>query len=263
VSSTQENVNNSEIDDRRKKYSFHYNNAPINEALIDIQVAVTERATPDALNSKYALISDLYPKHDVIHLQQLGIHNQEGKPTSLTMNHGIAGYRYSSQDQCNVVQFRTDGFTFSRLKPYDSWESMKMEAEKLWNIYVEAVSPNTITRVGTRYINILKVPNGTDIGEYLSAPPQIPENLPQKIDNFLTRIHIRDPLSEETHGFLTQALEKIQQGHASIVLDIDVFVAKSFNPTENDFWEKLEELRHFKNMVFKESIGQKAEELFA
>lgn len=260
--SNPENISSTTLNDRKKKYSFHYEHAPINEALIDIQVTVPERVTPEVLNSKYSLISDEYPKHDIIHLQQLGFHNQDGQKTTVTMDHGIAGYRYSSEDQCNVVQFRTDGFTFSRLKPYDCWESMKNDAMKLWGIYSKAVSPETITRIGTRYINILKLPIGADISEYLSAPPKVPENLPQKLGNFLTRIYIRDPLSEETHGFLTQALEKAQPDHAPIVLDIDVFVAKQFESTDDSIWQQLDELRYFKNMVFKESIKEKTEELF-
>ena len=235
--------------------------APIKEALIDIQVAFPEKVTVEALNSKYAQIADQYPKHETLQRGEFGLHNEDGQPTTVTIGHTIAGYRYSSEDGHRVAQFRVDGFTFSQLEPYNTWEEMKEEAARLWEVYVDAVSPDPITRVGTRYINILKLPLNTELKEYLEAPPTIPAGLNQALGSFLTRVDIHDP-TIEARGFLTQALEGVHDDYAPIVLDIDVFVTKEFDPREDNLWQCLEQLRDFKNTVFFESITDKAVELF-
>jgi uncharacterized protein (TIGR04255 family) len=239
----------------------HLPHAPIKEALIDIQVAFPEKITVEALNSKYARIADQYPKHETLQRGEFGLHNEDGQPTTVTIGHTIAGYRYSSEDGLRVAQFRVDGFTFSQLEPYNTWEEMKEEAVKLWEVYVDAVSPDPITRVGTRYINILKLPLNTELKEYLEAPPTIPAGLNQELGSFLTRVDIHDP-TIEARGFLTQALEGVHDDYAPIVLDIDVFVTKEFDPKGDEFWQYLEQLRDFKNTVFFESITDKAAELF-
>ena len=67
---------------------------------------------------------------------------------------GPDGYLFTSVDGRQVVQARLDGFTFSRLKPYDKWESLRDEARELWQHYVQIASPETVTRVALRYINV-------------------------------------------------------------------------------------------------------------
>lgn len=239
----------------------HIPTAPIKEALIDIQVALPEKVTTEALNSKYAQIADRYPKHETLQRGEFGLHRDAGHPTRVTIDHTVVGYRYTSDDGRRVVQFRRDGFTFSRLEPYDEWKDMKEEAVRLWKIYANSVSPDPITRVATRFVNLLKLPLNTELKEYLTAPPTIPEGLNQKLSSFLTRIEIRNP-SIEAHGILTQALEGVREDHVPIVLDIDVFITRQFDPLDKEFWHCLDQLRDFKNSVFFESITEKAMEIF-
>ena len=181
--------------------------------------------------------------------------------SSVEVGQSIAGYRYSSEDKLNIAQFRMDGFTFSRLEPYNNWDEMKAEAARLWKIYADAVSPDPITRVGVRYVNVLKLPLGTELAEYLTAPPVIPDGLDQELGSFLTRLGIHAP-AFEAHGFLTQAYEVAHDNYAPIVLDIDVFTVKHFDPGKDEFWRYLDLLRDLKNNVFFESITEKSLELF-
>ena len=239
----------------------HLTHAPIKEALIDIQVALAQKVTAELLNSEYSQIATDYPKHETLQRGEFGLHRNERQPTKVTIGQSVVGYRYTSEDKRRVVQFRMDGFTFSRLEPYDTWEEMKAEAVRLWEVYAASVSPNPITRVATRYVNVLKLPTHVELNEYLTAPPTIPAGLNQELSSFLTRVEIRDP-SIKAQGILTQAFEGVHDGYAPIVLDIDVFMARPFDPQEGEFWSCLDQLRDFKNTVFFESITEKAMELF-
>lgn len=241
----------------------HLPHAPIKEALIDIQVAFPKKITVEALDLKDALTAEGYPKRQTLQRKEFefGLHNEDGQPSGIKAGQTVAGYRYSSEDECNIAQFRMDGFTFSRLEPYNTWDEMKAEATKLWKIYANAVSPNPVTRVGVRYINVLKLPLNVELAEYLTAPPNIPAGLDQKLGSFLTRLDIH-ATAFEAHAFLTQAFEGAQDNYAPIVLDIDAFTVKHFDPAEEKFWQYLDQLRDFKNKVFFESVTEKTLEFF-
>jgi uncharacterized protein (TIGR04255 family) len=166
----------------------HLNNAPIKEALIDLQVALTDKKNTDDLISLYEQFSHDYPEKKTLTKGEFGFHFDEGQQATTTMNQSVIGYRFSSEEEKQVLQFRMDGFTFSRLDPYQNWDHMRDEALKLWKIYAESISPLMITRLATRYINVIEMPYGCSLGEYLKAPPKIPDGLNNEISGFLTRV---------------------------------------------------------------------------
>ena len=89
-----------------------------------------------------------------------------------------------------------------------------------------------------------------DFGEFLTAPPIVPESLPQGVSSFLTRVTLYEPLID-AEAIITQALEPIiKVDFASIILDIDVFKNKPDGIEEKNAWETLEKLRYFKNRIF-------------
>ncbi len=66
---------------------------------------------------------------------------------------------YVSEDEVKLVQFRLDGFTFNRSKPYTSWEQVFPEAFGLWKEYVSLAAPEFVNRIAVRYINRLDLPS--------------------------------------------------------------------------------------------------------
>lgn len=240
-------------------------NPPITEALIDIRAKLPPDADLGQLASLQSAIGDQYPSKEEIQRRELTLEFQAGESLkAFTRDVRALGYRFKSQDGKQIAQFKLDGFTLNRLKPYESWEQLRDESRRLWALYVNATSPEAITRVALRYINHLEIPLPIkDFGDYLTAPPIVPEVLPQGISSFLTRVVIHEP-SLSAVVIITQALEAIiKPGIAPIILDIDVFKEAQFEPMGKDAWELLEELRVFKNRIFFESITEKTVELFA
>lgn len=243
------------------KYT-HLENAPITEALIDIRVKMREDLTVEQLESIYNSISGQYPDKKVRHKWEGKFEFKKGElPVSLGTE-TIDGYIFTSTDQKQIFQARLDGFTFSRLKPYETWERLRDEAYRLWQKYREVVSPE-ITRVALRYINKMEFPLPIkDFSDYLTAAPIVPEGLPQGVSSFLTRVVIHEP-SIDAAAIITQALEQVVNPNlVPLILDIDVFKQKSEGISEKDAWDTLEKLRHFKNKIFFESITEKAKEIF-
>lgn len=241
----------------------HLKNAPIHEAVIDFRVKLPESFKLEQLDSLQKILSSDYPESKTISKTGWMFGVEQNMPMSKIVNEGISGYRLISSDEKNVVQFRNDGITFSRLKPYTDWETVFSEAKRLWEIYVDKASPEFVTRIAARYINRLELPPSIGFDDYLTAAPTIPESLPQLSSSFLSRITIVDPTSDiKTH--ITQALEESvkPRDHVTIILDIDAFITDNFESNDPKMWAKFNELRDMKNRVFFEMITEKTARLY-
>ncbi len=242
----------------------HLNNAPITEALIDIRTKL-----PDSFQTKEFIplkekLSNNYP---IVEEQSLlrGHHEiKNGKPIDLQIeNLGIQGFLLKTNDKKQVVQFRIDGFTFNRLRPYSDWVDIRKEAQELWPLYMKFAKPEAVTRLAVRYINQLNIPLPIhDFSEYLISAPNIPEELPQAVMSFLNRVTIYDSTQEITAN-ITHSFESVPQPNSvTIILDIDVFKQGDFPIDNKEIWYIFEKLRDMKNRIFFSSITEKAARLF-
>lgn len=234
----------------------HLENAPIVEALVDIRVKLPEHIDVTALRQIHALISGDYPKEQKSIRSNIKFEVGKSSPEAPTQDTCPYGYRYTSTDGKQIMQARLDGFTFSRLTSYESWEKLREEAYRLWQLYAKVTTPELITRVALRYINRLKIPLSLkNFNEYITAPPFVPGSLPQGLASFLTRVVVPIPDSRVT-AIITQALEPVITDTTSVILDIDVFDECLFNADGVEAWESIENLREVKNKFFFESITE-------
>lgn len=238
----------------------HLNNAPIKEALIDIRVKLPQDIELQVLGSLHSRIAKDYPKRD----ERIKMEAKfDGKTGDVTKTVSVDGYLHRSLDGLNVVQFRRDGFTFSRLQPYQRWENLSEEANRLWRIYQDHTNPETITRVALRYINHITIPFPIrDLIDYFTSPPTVSEKLPQKLHSFLNRVVFPDP-SSKAIAIVTQSHEF--QGSteaATIILDIDVFRDVTITVDNRKIWDIIASLRELKNKIFFESVTEKTLEFF-
>jgi uncharacterized protein (TIGR04255 family) len=242
----------------------HLSNAPITEAIIDFRVKLSAEISIETLNSIHASIIQKYPKRRERKQWRGRIELKEALlPNPIPAFKGTDGYLFSTEDDKQTVQVRLDGFTFNRLKPYGTWEELRDEARRLWDLYARIATPELITRVAVRYINQLDIPLPIkDFSDYLVAPPTVPENLPQGVNSFLTRVVFHDPAIKVV-GIIHQALESLSgKDVAPIILDIDVFRQATIGINKEDVWELLEKMHDFKNKIFFESVTEKTLRLF-
>jgi len=156
-----------------------------------------------------------------------------------------------------------DGFTFSKLKPYDRWEPFRDEAKELWSIYAEVAKPVSVRRLGLRTINSLNLPLPfDDFKEYILTTPEVAPNIPAALSQFFMQLVIPQ-LGGET-AVITSALQPQQSNLAvvTILFDIDVYVEQIFPPDSEAIWERCESLRRIRNDIFFNSLTEKAKELF-
>ena len=240
-------------------------NAPITEALIDLRVSEPAervefedredrlKGCPESLGDEYPQRFDMY----VAHLEFRGS-VKDGVQTG-EREQGLRGYKFVSTDEKQIVQFRLDGFTFSRLKPYEDWMRLRDETKRLWFKYEQHMRPpQKIRRVALRYINHVEIPIGKEADEFLPTGPRLPSDTAdrQAISSFLSRVIVSDRKYDAQVGF-TQARDESKpaaEGFARILIDIDVFRTGSFS--HGEVWDILQGFHDLKNEMFFSSIGE-------
>ena len=238
----------------------HLRNAPIAEAIIDLRVPRLEHVTAAAFSNLEASIGEQYAKKSPIRLFQgyFGVDN--GRLVEPSQSQLDLGWRYQTEHE--VAQFRVDGFTFSKLERYTTWEQVFAEAYRLWEIYRRLAAPAQVSRVAVRYINRMQLTGMVDIGQYLEAPPVLPAPIPQRLREFLTRVYIDDDRTNNS-AVIVQALEPpVDPNTASILLDIDAFRQVSLQPDDPSLPEIFEQLRKLKNDIFYASITETTAEMY-
>lgn len=231
----------------------HLRRAPITEALIDFRV------TPAAEIPVQTLINEIGHRNNLGYFHkgfvvrsEFGFSLQaevepqvsaQGRATKL-------GVRLHSPDEKYVAQLSVDGFTLSRLAPYETWGNLLSETQRLWRGYVECIGQGEITRIATRFINNLALPFVLNLGRFMKLNPSIPDGFPESLSEFLQRYVLFDSGTQAT-VIVTEALaETSPDKPLPVILDIDAFRNTKLTLDHSDVWKHLGQLRVLKNRIF-------------
>jgi len=228
--------------------------------LIDLQVALPPQVTIETLGRIHKEIQTEFPimKKRMFMEAELSAGEQVG--ASAKQKHlGFAFYNGTNE---YVFQARLDGFTFSRLAPYDSWEDLRSQAQRYWDLYRQYTSAVHIHRVALRYINQINIPKRQiDFDDYFLTIPKIGPKLSQALGQFLMQLQLPQP-DLGALAIVTQTLTPPQTAEqVSVILDVDIFVQQQ-QMSDDDAWTLVESLRVRKNDLFEGSITDKTRELF-
>lgn len=237
--------------------------APLTEALIDIRVKLPGNVSLSDLEILQDRIKDQYPTKKTRTMWQGTFKMKDEKDPLQDAQFQVDGYVFTSGDGRQVVQYRLDGFTFSRLRPYTRWEEIFSEAQRLWSIYLKGTKPLLVTGLAVRYINSIEIPSKTfDYDEYFTAPPRIPPALPQGLSHFLTQLVIPFP-DRGAVAVITQTPSNTPDPiNTVIILDIAVSKEMNLSPDDSKISDILNMLRDIKNEIFFNILTDKTKELF-
>jgi len=239
-----------------------YPNAPITEAIIDLRVKFVDGS--DRALLKLDGDSDLpdYPKRDEIFeaVGQMAVGPRGG---SASVQPTPIGWKFTSADQKQILQSRFNGFTFSRLAPYDRWNPFRDEARRLWDLYRKRVRPEAVVRVAVRYINRIDLPgDSVDLKDYFRTSPEIAPDLPQQLEGYFMQLRLPYP---DVSGYclINQTIvPPARENVVSVVLDIDLFRSLDLPQDEDGIWNVFETLHEAKNNIFESCITDSTRRLF-
>lgn len=243
-------------------------NPPIQEAIIDIQCNTDNQVPVSAL--EFDLKGFVRENMNRLHAElQFSSQFQFDIKQATSSSH--YGYRYTDDENNIVLQYRKNGVTTSKLRPYDCWETFLPVAESNWSRYKEAMgieSVKDVSRLAVRYINRLEVPGpAIHIQDYLTNAPETPDETNRaEVDDFFCRMVI--PVREIQGSVIltTTSEDWVLKGEYPVrpfVLDIDVFTTTQEIKLESEeqMWFIINNMRDIKNEMFFNVMGDKALEL--
>lgn len=247
------------IESERFLTKRRYKNAPITEALIDIRLAASPGRTLEALLPITQQIASSYPKRS----ETFKFEGRFVVGQAPTQQQTQTGFRFDSTDGKYVLQTRIDGFTFSRLAPYEHWEPFEREARRLWTIYRQFADPLHCIRAAVRYINRIDLPKApADMKEYFQTYPEVSTSMPQLMDGFAMQL-----LIPQRNGVILSLIQAAvaapKPGVSSVALDLDLFKeSRTEFATEETTWQFLNSLRDIADHTFESCITDNARSLF-
>jgi uncharacterized protein (TIGR04255 family) len=240
----------------------HLKNAPIVEAVIDFHVVPQDQVSAETFADLRSTIGEKYTRESSIQTIEARFGIVHGTPLEPRQLRTELGYRYKRETE--IAQFRVNGFTFSKLARYTTWEEVSSEAFRLWEIYFKLAKPREVSRIAVRYINRMQLPYVKELGEYLTEPPRLPLPAPQRVREFLTRVYVEDD-GRKASAVMIQALEpQIYPDSISLLLDIDAFRGELHEmPDDPGLLSTFGKLRDLKNEIFFACITEKIVEIYA
>lgn len=239
----------------------HLSDAPIVEAVIDIQ-AIVEVPWEEA--SIRARLEPELAGYDFLDSQKVFHHEVKYSPGQhpeiRLQDLGLKGLRFRSSDQHYIAQFNRNGFVLSRLKPYESWEKLTREAMRLWTLFLKVSHANELRRLGVRFINRIVLPrHELRFEDYIKPAPEPPRELDLP---FLAFVH-HDTLAVPGYPYAINVIRTIQPGttdseESALLLDIDVFTLTGVQPLMENVQKNLTEMRWLKNKTFFGSLTTQA-----
>ena len=245
----------------------HLRIAPIVEAVIQLRARAE---IPQKSNELKALLKEKLPEYSTVKsvgsvsvtvaIAAAGNESSAVPAQPSLPERAWHGLRLETEDARNVAMFTREHFSFSRLKPYDNWESFSEEALRLWTIHETLMGPSEIQRLGVRFINRLEVPiDQLDRSEYLRGLSYPPGGLES------TGFFYRDNLSVPGHPYAATLVRTVQPvpDHPSValLLDIDTYSQQPFPPDPARIRERLADLHWIKNRIFFDNVTEKALDL--
>lgn len=227
-------------------------NAPIVEAVIHWRARakknLEQNALQDELKKKLSDYSQPQPQRKIEMQAEIG-----PSGSGLQLQHDSwHGFRLNSLDKLHVAQFTQDGFVFSRLKPYESWEQFEAEAQRLWNIYLKLAEPPEVQRLGVRFINLISPVQPEQFSDLLTIPPKGPDQMPMPIQGLMHKTTFDIP----RHPYNLNVIQAMQPPFSTqtegfgLILDIDVFTTHALEPKEELLKHHLNEMRWIKDKAF-------------
>lgn len=234
-------------------------NSPLTETLIDIRAQISSDTSIEHLEKMYEELKGDFP----LKRKRTSFHFELNADGSSNKNTAVNGYLFISEKTKKALQCRLDGFTFSKLKPYESWTALAEETKKRWEDFSSKTKPDLVSRLAVRFINLIEIPlENIELEDYFSNPPQIPKGLPQTLENFSHQMMIGFP-NDVKAGIVLANQPTNQKNAIQILFDIEVFKDVAIKPMmSNDMWSIIESLKDRANEVFFESLTEKTIGMF-
>ena len=240
--------------------------APIVEAVLDINcdmppafdLAALEGPARDAFRAQY-------PKFRTRFLEQHRFESMADEPTKHFAKRAIQALQFLHDDEKQLVQVRTQGFSFNRLALYTSLDDYLSEIQRTWKLFVEIASPVQIRVIQLRYINRILLPltdGRVELKIYFKSSPKLPDENKLLFAGFLNQ---QTAVEADTGRQVNIVLASQPPEKEKYSIIFDICVTSAGAATAKDWtWilAEIQSLRDLKNRIFRNTLTRKCLSLF-
>lgn len=171
--------------------------------------------------------------------------------------------QFYKSDKTALIQVAQDLFVINQLKPYPTWNKFKPMIINGFNVYKEVANPKGFKRIGLRYINILNFPmEEIELKDYFRYYPHVPDNLPEPLGSFLTRIEFPYEKGKENLILSLGSIIPQKPDNTSLVLDLDYAMVSPEYISFDNISEWLEKAHERIENTFESCITEKLRNTF-
>jgi uncharacterized protein (TIGR04255 family) len=238
-----------------------YARPPVVEAVVGI--TFTDPVTDAAL----ATVDRRFGKHYPVHQPADNISFvldaviQNGKSISHNAQKSVVhGHRRSTVEMDEVSTLQPNAIAVAQLAPYKGWDAFIARVERDLGLYRRSTKFREIQRIGVRYINRIDLPaegNVIEQEKYLNVYPQVPDGLGPMLSYSMEASFSLDDIGCVA-TLRTMPMPSPTLGHASFVIDLDVFAANNLPQSDAAVMSLLNNIRTEKNRIFELSVKQLA-----
>ena len=200
-------------------------------------------------------VAELFPSHPEVQALQQFVFQTNPPHAGLAPIHGF--FLRNPGDPTVVYQIRRDGLAFSRLSPYQGWESLVNPAMEGWKHYQEMMQTGELNGVSLTYINRLEVPRAEFIADrdrFFTIAPRVPKPavpLPWRFAGFAHHsVFIPEGSRFQVAVALANDPGDLNPDVAAIMLEISVSPLRGTEIRADGLSYLLEEMRDLKNLAF-------------
>lgn len=240
--------------------------APIIEAVIEIRCDMAPTFDLGTLEGAARdLFHDQYPKLQQQFVEAHRFEREGDEPPRISTERGLQALQFLHADGRQLVQIRTQGFTFNRLAPYSSLDDYLPEIERTWRLFVQLAAPVQIQQVRMRYINRILLPltdRLVELTDFLKVSPRLPDEDRLQFTGFLNQ-HAAVEVKTGNQVNIITTLQAAEKDLVPLIFDIEVIHAGTADPGDW-VWVRshIDSLRSLKNHVFMNTLTQRCLNLF-
>ena len=245
---------------------FKLQNAPIVEAVLDIDCDLPPATDMAALEKPAReAFAATYPNFRTKFFQRHRMEAANEGPTLRPLDKGIRAFQFIQEGEKQLVQIRSEGFSFNRLKPYGSLDDYLPEIERTWSLFRQVAKPVSIRKIGLRYINRILLPTTgrrAELGNYFRVCPHLPDERRLTFVGFLNQ---HTAMEEKTGNLVNIVLtvQPLEDERLPIIFDIEAIAPQVSDEMD---WPavaaKVDSLRDLKNHVFRNTLTDECLKLF-
>jgi uncharacterized protein (TIGR04255 family) len=193
----------------------------------------------------YKLVGTEFPEMQPVNTVAFQIVVGDGRqpqPAPPPLGVPAPAFRFATAAGDRFVQISDVSFVHQTTAQYPGWSTIKSAILELWGRVLPAIQPDTVTKVGLRYVNrIAKDEAHPHLGDWLRPSDYIPAVLTRSHRHFLARIEAAP--GDDDLLILTLANQQAAADttpHGAIIFDIDRMRTRAMGTDPNDVGEVLE-----------------------